>query len=145
MPEFIPEHTPHNLDAFTRGYLDAAEWLLDEEIDRAKIRGWTKEAITRAKKDCAAFQADNAALLDQYRETYLPKGGYDVDECAGHDFYLTRCGHGTGFWDRGLGDLGDKLADAARRYRRGRDRRLSRQNLLHVSSLTYSAIRLPRI
>ena len=115
MPEFIPEHTPHNLDAFTRGYLDAAEWLLDDETDRSKIRGWMKEAITRAKKDCAAFQSDNAALLDQYREAYKPKGDYDVDECAGHDFYLTRCGHGTGFWDRGLGDLGDKLADAARR------------------------------
>ena len=115
MPEFIPEHTPDGLDAFTRGYLDAAEWLLDEEIDRAKIRGWSKDAIGRAKQDCFAFQINNTALLDQYRETYEPKGGYDVDECAGHDFYLTRCGHGTGFWDRGLGDLGDKLADAARR------------------------------
>lgn len=115
MPEFTPEHTPQDIDAFMRGYLDAAEWLLGEEIDRAKIRGWAKEAITRAKKECAAFQRDNAALLDLYRETYEPKGGYDVDECAGRDFYLTRCGHGTGFWDRGLGGLGDELVDAARR------------------------------
>lgn len=112
MPEFIPEHTPHNLDAFTRGYLDAAEWLLDDETDRSKIRGWSKDALDRAKKECAAFQRDNAALLDQYRKAFAPE---DVDDCAGHDFYLTRCGHGTGFWDRDLGDIGDKLTDAAHR------------------------------
>jgi len=27
----------------------------------------------------------------------------------GHDFWLTRNGHGAGFWDRGLGDRGDSL------------------------------------
>jgi hypothetical protein len=29
---------------------------------------------------------------------------------------LTREGHGTGFWDRDLGGLGDRLAEAARRF-----------------------------
>lgn len=37
-------------------------------------------------------------------------------ECAGHDFWLTRNGHGAGFWDRGLGDLGTRLAMSARAY-----------------------------
>ena len=31
-------------------------------------------------------------------------------------FLLTRNGHGAGFWDRGNGALGDRLADAARVY-----------------------------
>lgn len=31
------------------------------------------------------------------------------DSQIGHDFTLTRNGHGAGFWDRGLGDVGDKL------------------------------------
>lgn len=35
---------------------------------------------------------------------------------VGHDFALTRNGHGAGFWDRGLGDLGERLSDAARVY-----------------------------
>lgn len=35
---------------------------------------------------------------------------------VGHDFFLTRCGHGAGFWDRGLGELGDWLTDRANRY-----------------------------
>lgn len=35
---------------------------------------------------------------------------------VGHDFWLTRNGHGTGFWDRGYGDLGDRLSAAAKVY-----------------------------
>jgi hypothetical protein len=34
----------------------------------------------------------------------------------GHDFALTRNGHGAGFWDRGLGELGDRLTTAAKVY-----------------------------
>lgn len=30
-----------------------------------------------------------------------------------HDYWLTRNHHGAGFWDRGLGDLGDRLTEAA--------------------------------
>lgn len=37
-------------------------------------------------------------------------------EQTGHDFLLTREGAGVGFWDRGLGDIGDRLTDAARIY-----------------------------
>jgi hypothetical protein len=35
---------------------------------------------------------------------------------VGHDFLLTRNHHGAGFWDRGLGDVGDRLTDACRPY-----------------------------
>lgn len=34
----------------------------------------------------------------------------------GHDFSLTRNGHGAGFWDRGLGDLGDWLTRCAQSF-----------------------------
>ena len=37
-------------------------------------------------------------------------------EQLGHDFWLTRNGHGTGFWDRGHGDLGDKLTQWAKTF-----------------------------
>lgn len=33
------------------------------------------------------------------------------DSRIGHDFTLTRNGHGVGFWDRGLGEVGDALTD----------------------------------
>jgi len=35
---------------------------------------------------------------------------------VGHDFWLTRNGHGTGFWDRGLGERGDVLARLSKSY-----------------------------
>jgi hypothetical protein len=38
------------------------------------------------------------------------------DEFFGHDFYLTRESHGAGFWDRGLGELGDYLTGIAKSY-----------------------------
>jgi hypothetical protein len=41
----------------------------------------------------------------------------DLDaEQTGHDFILTANGHGTGFWDRGLGSRGDRLTEATRGY-----------------------------
>lgn len=41
----------------------------------------------------------------------------DLDaRSVGHDFWLTRNGHGAGFWDRGYGPRGDRLSEAARVY-----------------------------
>lgn len=34
----------------------------------------------------------------------------------GHNFWLSRNGHGAGFWDRGWGDVGDALHAAAKVY-----------------------------
>lgn len=57
------------------------------------------------REDCQAFADANADDLADW------DGGQ-----AGHDFWLTRNGHGAGFWDRGKGAVGDRLADAARVY-----------------------------
>ena len=32
----------------------------------------------------------------------------------GHDYWLTRNGHGAGFWDRGYGPVGDRLSAIAK-------------------------------
>jgi hypothetical protein len=97
MAEFIPQHTPETInDDFLLGYLDCAEWLLNEEIDRSKISGWSQQALKRAAEDCASFERANKALLAQYYEI----SGRDRAS-AGHDFYLSRNGHGAGFFDRG--------------------------------------------
>lgn len=37
-------------------------------------------------------------------------------EQFGHDFWLTRNGHGAGFWDRGLGKLGETLTKWSKTY-----------------------------
>jgi hypothetical protein len=112
MPEFIPEHLPATVtDSFVRGYLTAAEWLLDEEIDRDQVIGWAPDALTEAATECADFQSGNEADLARY--TAL--SGRD-DESAGIDFFLSRNGHGAGFFDRGDDPVFDRLQDAARVY-----------------------------
>lgn len=47
---------------------------------------------------------------------YWELPGNFEDEQLGHDFCLTRNGHGAGFWDRGWGHLGEYLSDVARTY-----------------------------
>lgn len=109
MPEFIAQHVDQkrlNIDAFTKDYLEAAEWLLDEEIDRETIKGFAPEAVAKAKADCGAFQRANADDLTGYQTATGYTGGVDL--------WLTRNHHGAGYWDRGLGDLGRRLTDAAR-------------------------------
>lgn len=101
-----------SLDEFTEAYITCALWSsvesydndaegydrpLDEKHDVWDVSCKTLRAMI---KDCAAFQAANAVSSSQ----------------AGHDFWLSRNGHGTGFWDRGLGAEGDRLTDAAHAF-----------------------------
>lgn len=104
-----------DLDAFTSAYLECALWstttcdddgnmseALDENHD---IDDLDLESLKAAISDCTAFQEENADDLE----------GLDGAQ-AGHDFWLTRNGHGAGFWDRGLGELGERLSKASKAY-----------------------------
>lgn len=123
MPEFISQaQIRSDLDEFTRGYVECALWLMTDEEGNScddfdgEISDYAYEDILR---DCQDFQSANAALLQSYVEMGR------VFECfpfaaplshAGHDFFLSRNGHGTGFWDRGMGSVGDALHKAAEVY-----------------------------
>lgn len=85
----------------------ASETPMDENYSEDDI---AKETIEQMCVDCVNFIRDNETLLTQYTEAG------QSSEQAGHDFWLTRNGHGAGFWDRGLGKLGDDLSAAARPY-----------------------------
>lgn len=93
-----------------QAYLECALWLATDDEgesldEREDIGDFTPSAIESAVRDCLAFARDNAADLA------------DIDDAqAGHDFYLTRNLHGCGFWDRGLGEVGDRLTAAAHVY-----------------------------
>jgi len=122
----------NRLDAFTQGYIEALfftentpgwsyddiaarpeEWREAREAREASelpedsgFEDLALEALDEIKADCALFQRDNAKLLAQ---AYACVGGYG-EAAAGRDFWYTRNGHGVGFWDRGLGQVGDDLA-----------------------------------
>ena len=118
-----------DVEAFIDGYIECALWAdcypveAFSEPDSNWESGGREDlelrdgARERMAVDCLAFCEANARDLEEYCE----RRGYDssqgpVSSYAGQDFWLTRSGHGAGFWDRGLGDLGERLSDAARAY-----------------------------
>lgn len=115
----LKTHEDVSKDSFLRGYFECALWSSNDESDESggepldrnyAVDDIADESVTAMIADCEDFQSANVALLRRY---------YDADrssEQAGHDFWLTRNGHGAGFWDRGLGELGKSLSDAAKAY-----------------------------
>lgn len=91
---------------------------LDSNYDESDIAPETLEAMRR---DCERFQADNADLLTAYYEA-IPKGRdssgeWTPESQAGHDFWLSRNGHGAGFFDRDVPrNLRDTLQERAREF-----------------------------
>ena len=84
----------------------------------------------RIVAECIAFQHDNAASLADATDDSR-KDPYDMRR-AGHDFWFTRNGHGVGYWDRELGDVGDALDKAAKKAG-GRDAYAGDDGKLYLS------------
>ena len=110
---------------FVRGYITCALWSSNDESDESggvpldshfDQDDLTPACTKRMQDDCEDFMLANMADLVLYTQQYAPTGEYEVWECAGHDFWLTRNHHGAGFWDRGLRELGDRLTKAAHVY-----------------------------
>lgn len=109
-----------NLIRMSAGYRECAEWADCGPDHDTHGREFSTELEERMMLDCRAFVlACGEPLLDALAE-YAP--GYS-DERFGHDFWLTRNGHGAGYWDRkeldvfpddALQTLGDMLADRAK-------------------------------
>lgn len=111
--------TLDEIDDFTRAYIEAALWSSTDEsredggdpLDKNySPEDLTDEALARIVCDCSEFQIRHTELL---HDAKYNKSEWSDSEMAGHDFWLTRNGHGCGFWDRGLGEVGDKLTEAA--------------------------------
>ena len=101
---------PGYLETFKTAYLAAALWTATNEDgepldDTYSPEDFAPEALARATTDCEDFIKSCGRDLN----------GIDVEQ-AGHDFWLTRNGHGAGFRDRGLGERGKRLTDAAHAY-----------------------------
>lgn len=86
-------------DQFTLGYIECALWINDPrkmqgewyQHDGAEISDIDAATLDMMEADCLHFQKSesrygfNTIDIDLYR--------------AGMDFFLTRNGHGSGFWD----------------------------------------------
>lgn len=105
------------VDEALRHYTDTLSWssaieVDGEMMDNADDYEMSEEAIAASREDVVDFLTSNAGLIEQAAER---SPGYDNAQ-AMHDFALTRNGHGAGFWDRGLGDVGDELTANAKAY-----------------------------
>lgn len=124
MPEFVLDlgtreasKTFAELSSFEQGYIEAMFFTstgpdnAEEGLEHATVAELAPETLRCIKEDCRRFQAESAGtILFRLYES-------DVDyspEQAGRDFWYSRCGHGVGFFDRDLGDDGDKLQALAR-------------------------------
>lgn len=100
------------LDTFTRQYLETALWSSTdgdgEPMDaQYGLSDFAPEALEKAAADC-----------DKFRElAEAPMDSAEVGQKeAGHNFWLTRNGHGAGFWD---GDYPEPEASELTRIAKG--------------------------
>ena len=98
------------MDTFTQAYLECALWVgvtddSGESLDQFDVTDIAPPTLAEMVADCKAFQ-----------ESHYDDMSDDLSG-AGHDFFLTRNGHGAGFWDGDWpDDVGKRLTDAAHVY-----------------------------
>ena len=129
------------MDNFVASYLETALWsstvilpCLEEDLDsdgcmdvpddhplydvtendpidkHFSIYDCTDELVKTSTEDCMLFidRMEKECLWDKALE-------YCDEDRIAHDFWLTRNGHGCGFWDGDYGDIGDEITELVRR------------------------------
>lgn len=109
---------------FIRQYVRTMLWSTNDEStesggypleDNYGVADIAPEAMQRITDDCGKFWAMvESAGIDLDNELLVDG---DATEKAAFHFWLTRCGHGTGFWDGDWSDeVEDKLTKLAERF-----------------------------
>lgn len=123
-------HTVKQIETITKHYLIALLWTMpgDDDCenpgDDIAIEDLPQETIQQATDDVISFVEACGTLFDQamacFEDGYgrHPDAG-SAEAALGHDFALTRNGHGCGFWDRDNEGLPRVLGEALTRVCRG--------------------------
>lgn len=96
---------------FFNAYITCALWSSINDQDREPldsyydISDFNKNSLKTLHDHAIKFFTDNIDLINKAEN-------YSYSQ-AGHDLWLTENGHGAGFWDRDIGDIGEKLTDLA--------------------------------
>ena len=109
----LPEVDPDFLD----GYITAALWSSLDDADDPLDANYqpddiAPETLSAMTEDCRKFLEECSHLI--VGKT-VQESSYSDMEIAGHDFWLTRNGHGAGFWD-GDWETGDELTAACKPF-----------------------------
>ena len=103
---------PYDIETVLTAYVECALWASTDWDDGEPLDG-LYSADDLAPEALASMRAEVADFLGACSELDLSP---ITAEQFGHDFWLTRNGHGAGFWDRGNGELGDTLTALAHPY-----------------------------
>lgn len=116
--------TQRQFNTFVHGYLTAMVWANCYEYNSetreieiaedASEHDLTNDARNELTEDCLDFIKEEYEALHRVAKSHFSNEN-DWSQ-HGHDFALTRNGHGAGFWDRGYGRDGDYLTLASRPY-----------------------------
>ena len=93
--------------AFVRGYIDGALWSSNDETDESGGEPLDRGKFELSDEAKASMTREAEAFYDAYQHLW------DDDTQAGIDFWLTRNGHGAGFWDGDYPEHGDELTKYA--------------------------------
>ena len=86
------------------GYLECALWT--GEFDDEYVDDIDSLSVDNSRDDIEKFldELEKKGLLTELTSKMNLS-------TIGHEFWLTRNGHGSGFWDKDLGELGDKVTE----------------------------------
>jgi hypothetical protein len=121
----------NGLESFVQDYIGTAlematteareEWALNhpEVTERDDMKRFDfdtddldPDALSKMTADATVFWNRNGSYI-LAREEYNDRGEWNIVQRAASDFYLTRNGHGSGFWDKPnlWGPYSDKFAN----------------------------------
>ena len=92
-------------ESFVAGFFDALYFTDTGDTDQPPCDAeLSPELVKRLTADCHKFWGMHSELIQ------------GLPENAGHDFWLTRNGHGAGFWDGDWKEHGDTLTQSAQAF-----------------------------
>ena len=103
------------LEEFISQYIETALWSTNDESDERggepmdanySASDFAPEAMTKMRADATLFYNANYTLWQMDAD----------DSTAGHDFWLTRNGHGAGFWDGDYPTNGKELTKRSKKF-----------------------------
>lgn len=105
-----------DLEQFTTAAIEALYFTnTGESGESSKDAELARETRLDLEADCRSFWRRMGGFVDAAECNR--SGGHSKAAQAGHDFWLTRNGHGAGFWDGDWSeDYADDLAKAAESY-----------------------------
>ena len=109
-----------NVDEVLKHYIIAALWSTNDDSDDSGGEPLDKnyseddiapESLAKMREDVEKFVAKGHVELRTWNG-----GRTTIEEQAGHDFWLNRCGHGCGFWEDEWAEPGKRLDKLAKSF-----------------------------